>query len=84
MIDLAEYQRLRKAAESLQRDADRAEGLLESIDRRFLADFGCSWDQAERLLIDLETEERKLMERCGKMVEKLRADFPQLGKEQKP
>ena len=62
----------------MQRDADRADGLLQSIEGRLKADFGCDLEQAEALLASMEREEVELAEKGEAMLAKLKADFPQL------
>jgi len=56
-MDLKEYERLKSKVDRLQREADRAEGILEEKMARLKEEFGCkTLDDARKLLKTLEED----------------------------
>lgn len=60
-MNLNKYLRMKEKIESLQREADKAEGAAEQSLKRLQKDFGCkSLEEAKRLIEEREEEQRKL------------------------
>lgn len=79
-MDLREYTRLKERADSLQREADRAEGAFEQVKTRLADDHGCkSVKAAEKMLAALQKEEDSLAAEYETALASLITDYPQLG-----
>lgn len=66
------YQRLKRAAESKQREADRAAGALEQTMARLRKEFGCkSLKEAKAKLQELEATHERTGKKFQKAVEEL-------------
>jgi hypothetical protein len=60
-IDLIEYNRLKRRAEELRSQADKAQGGLEQHMRKLKTEFNCdSVEQAEKILEELKSEQNEL------------------------
>ena len=72
MSELEKLARLKKKAATLQREADKAQGRLESLQAQLKEDFDCDTvKEAETLLEELEAEEKA----AGKAFKKALAKF---------
>lgn len=70
-IGIQEFQQLKKNADQLQREADRAEGALQQLKQKLKEEFDCSSvKQAKKMLEELAAEEAKLTEAYGEAKEK--------------
>lgn len=78
MIDLEEFQDLKKKAERAKSEADRAEGALEQQMAKLKADFECdSVEQAEEVLSKLKREEKEIEADYEEKLVELRAKWPE-------
>lgn len=56
-IDIQKYNRLKERLDAARSNAARAEGALESIQKKMLEEYGCSTiEQAEAVLADLKNK----------------------------
>ena len=61
MIDLDQYQRLKKRADKAKSDAAKAEGALEELTKKLKEEFQVeTLEDAEILLVKLQVEEKEL------------------------
>lgn len=75
-IDLEEYSALKRKAEKLRSQADRAQGALEHHMKRLRDEFDCnSIEEAEEALEELKKEEEKIAEKYGKALEKFKKEW---------
>lgn len=59
-IDLKQYERLRRKADDLKREVDKAEGALEQLIGRLESEFDCkTLAQAQKMLKKLSADEAK-------------------------
>lgn len=59
MIDIEQYNRIKKKADQARADVQRAEGALDQVMKNLKDDFGCSTiEEAEAKLIELEEQEK--------------------------
>ncbi len=60
MIDLKQYNELKKKVDRLQRDADRAQGALDKLMDELKDEFSCgTLEEAEKMLAGLEKKAEK-------------------------
>jgi len=76
MIDLNEYNRLKKAVDDKQREANKAAGALEQTVAQIKSEFGCaSFADAKRKLAELEEQEKQAESEYNKALKKFKNDF---------
>lgn len=72
MGDVADLAKLRDLAESLKRDAAKADGALERLEKQLREDHKCeSFSDAEELLEKLQKDERRARKSYESAVRKL-------------
>ncbi len=63
-IDLKQYEKLRRKADDLKREVDKAEGALEQLMGGLDNEFGCkTLSQAQKMLKKLSSDEAKASEK---------------------
>jgi hypothetical protein len=75
-MDVAEYERLKKKADKLKAEAERAAGALEQTTARLKDEFGCdSLEAAEKLLKKKELEKAIAEEKYEDELEKFKSKW---------
>ncbi len=76
MTDLDKLAKLKKKTVSLQREADKAQGSLNQLLAQLKEEFDCSdLIEAEALLVQFETEEKKAAKAFRKAMEKFEKEW---------
>lgn len=75
-MDLAEYERLKKKADKLKAEADRAAGALDQTMKRLKEDFDCDdLEEAEKLLKKKEAAVEKAEQLYEKELTSFKAEW---------
>lgn len=75
-IDLKRYNALQSRVEDLQRDADKAAGVLEQLKKELQEEFGCSTlKRAKRLLAEYEDQEQEMEREFAEALATFEAEF---------
>lgn len=82
MISINDFQSMKRKVEQLQREVNRAEGVLEQLSTELREKFGdVTLEQARELLAKRRRKEVKLAGGCEEMLKKLKEDYPHVFKE---